>query len=69
MTESSEQQKKATTLEAIRAVFWSFLGIRSKEGAQADITRLSFKQIIAFGIIGAVTFVMSVLLLVYFVTR
>jgi uncharacterized membrane protein (DUF4010 family) len=69
MSESGQEHKRATTLEAMRAVFWSFLGIRSKEEAQADITRLSIKQIIVFGIIGAAIFVTSVVMLVYFVTH
>jgi hypothetical protein len=69
MSENSNKHKNATTFEAMRAVFWSFLGIRSKEEAQADITRLSIRQIIAFGIIGAAMFVISVVFLVYFVTH
>lgn len=69
MSEIGENHKSATMLEAMRAVFWSFFGIRSKEEAQADITRLSIRQIITFGIIGAVIFVLSVVSLVYFVTH
>ena len=69
MSENGNKNKSATALEAMRAVFWSFLGIRSKEEAQADITRLSIRQIIAFGIIGAAMFVISVVFLVYFVTH
>jgi hypothetical protein len=69
MSEIGKKQARASTLEAMRAVFWSFFGIRSKEEAQADITRLSIGQIIFFGIIGAAIFVMSVVFLVYFVTH
>ena len=53
----------------MRAVLWSFFGVRSKSEYQADINRLSMPQIIVAGIIGAVLFVMTLLLLVYFVTR
>ena len=69
MSESAGKNKNATALEAMRAVFWSFLGIRSKKEAQADITRLSIRQIITFGIIGAAIFVTSVVFLVYLVTH
>lgn len=69
MSETGHKMKNATTLEAMRAVCWSFLGIRSKKEAQADISRLSIRQIIAFGIIGAAIFVISVVFLVYFVTH
>lgn len=69
MTKGTNHQESATALQAFRAVLWSFLGIRSKEGHQADISRLSMSKIIIFGVLGAVLFVMSLLLLVYFVTR
>jgi Protein of unknown function (DUF2970) len=53
----------------MRAVLWSFFGVRSKSEHQADITRLSMTQIIVSGVIGAVLFVSSLIALVYFVTR
>ena len=69
MTESSRNINKATALQAMSAVLWSFFGVRSKDEHQADITRLSMSTIIVFGIIGAVLFVLTLLLLVSFVTR
>jgi len=69
MTKGTDNHGSATAFQTFRAVLWSFLGIRSKEGHQADISRLSMSKIIIFGILGAVLFVMSLLILVYFVTR
>ena len=69
MTEGSESKKKSSALHAMRAVLWSFFGVRSKSEYQADITRLTMTQIIVSGIIGAILFVMTLLILVYFVTR
>lgn len=69
MTDSSKSNKQTSSLHAMRAVLWSFFGVRSKSEYQADINRLSMTQIIVAGIIGAVLFVMTLLLLVYFVTR
>ncbi|MGV8933544.1 MAG: DUF2970 domain-containing protein [Gallionellaceae bacterium] len=69
MSESTKDHDPATALQALRTVLWSFLGIRSKEGHQADISRLSMTKIIVFGIFGAALFVMGLLILVYFVTR
>lgn len=69
MTDSSGSNKKSGALHAMRAVLWSFFGVRSKDEYQADINRLTMTQIIVAGIFGAVLFVMSLLLLVYFVTR
>jgi hypothetical protein len=69
MTDSSRNPKQSNPLHAMRAVMWSFFGVRSKSEYQADINRLTMAQIIVAGIIGAVLFVMTLLLLVYFVTR
>ena len=69
MTESSESHKQQSALHAMRAVLWSFFGVRSKSEYQADINRLTMTQIIVAGIFGAVLFVMTLLLLVYFVTK
>ena len=69
MTEGSESKKKSSALHAMRAVLWSFFGVRSKSEYQADITRLTMAQIIVSGVIGAILFVMTLLILVYFVTR
>ena len=56
-------------MHAVRAVLWGFFGVRSKSEYQADITRLNMTQIIVSGIIGAILFVLTLLLIVYFVTR
>ena len=69
MTDSSQNQKRSSPLHAIRAVMWSFFGVRSKSEYQADIARLSMTQIIVSGVIGAILFVMTLLLVVYFVTK
>jgi len=69
MTEGRESQNKPSALHAMRAVLWGFFGVRSKSEYQADITRLTMTQIIVSGIIGAILFVLTLLLLVYFVTR
>jgi Protein of unknown function (DUF2970) len=69
MTEGTESKSKTGALHAMRAVLWSFIGIRSKSEYQADITRLTMGQIIVAGVIGAILFVMTLLLVVYFVTK
>jgi hypothetical protein len=69
MTEGNVGKSKPSALHAMRAVLWSFIGIRSKSEYQADITRLTMGQIIVAGVIGAILFVMTLLLVVYFVTK
>lgn len=69
MTDIKEQERNATLLQTARAVIWSFLGIRSKNGFETDLSRLSLPKVIAVGIAGAVMFVVSLLLLVNLILR
>lgn len=69
MKNSSENQKKTGVWPAMRAILWSFIGVRSKGEYEADITRLSMTQLIIAGIVGAVLFVLALVVLVYFVTH
>lgn len=69
MTKSRESHKQRSALHAMWVVLWSFFGVRSNIESQADIHRLTMTQIIVTGIFGAVLFVMTLLLLVYFVTK
>lgn len=69
MTGSSDNKKQANAFNAMRAVMWSFFGVRSKSEHQADIARLTMTQVIIAGIAGAALFVLSLLILVYFVTQ
>ena len=59
--------KKAGALTVAKAVFWSFLGIRKRAAHEADTVRISPKQVIIAGLIGAALFVTTLLLLVRFV--
>ena len=63
----AEVQKKASALQVLKAVFWSFLGIRRRRDYEADSVELKPQQVIVAGLIGAVLFVASLILLVHFV--
>jgi len=69
MTEGKGSHKQTSVLTAMRAVLWGFFGVRSKGEYEADISRLTMTQIIVAGIVGAILFVMTLILVVYFVTR
>ena len=56
-------------VRAFVAVFWGFLGIRSDRGYQNDITKLSFCQVAAVGIVCTLLFIASLVGLVYLVTH
>lgn len=69
MADNSNKGKKLSIFVAARAVLWSFLGIRNKDEAQADMARLTITQVVVVAIIGAILFVLTLVLLVNFVTR
>ncbi len=69
MDDGEKVSRKPSTLRAMQAVFWSFFGVRRNRDYQADIVHLTMTQLVVTGIIGAVMFVATLLLLVYFVTR
>ena len=53
---------------AFKAVLWSFLGIRSSEGYDKDRSTLTFKQVLAAGLVCVLIFVLSLFFLVRFLT-
>jgi preprotein translocase subunit Sec61beta len=61
------EPKKASVLQVIKAVFWSFFGIRRKQDYDADAVSLTPVQVVVAGIIGAALLVASLLLLVRFI--
>ena len=57
--EMAEENKaaSATLPQVIKAVFWSFLGIRRRADYEKDAVRLKPVQVIVAGIIGAIVLV------------
>ncbi len=58
----------ASPLQVLRAVLWSFIGIRKAAGYADDVAKISPKQAIVAGIFGAAIFVASLVVLVRFLT-
>jgi hypothetical protein len=56
---------EGSNLKAALAVFWSFFGVRKRRDYDADAQSLTPAQIIIAGLIGGVTFVLTMMLLVY----
>ena len=54
---------------AFQAVFWSFFGVRKGQDYDIDAIKLTPLQVIFAGVVSALVFIASILLLVYFVTR
>ncbi len=60
-------RRPASLLQTMRAVAWSFLGIRRSSGLEEDVQRLNPVHVVIGGIVGAALFVMAILLLVRWV--
>jgi hypothetical protein len=55
-------------IDAFKAVFWSFIGVRKKEDYAADTQRLKPQHVIAAGLVSAFVFVMILIGIVKLVT-
>ena len=51
-------------MQVVKAVFWSFLGIRKRRDHEVDSVELKPQQVIVAGLIGAALFVLGLVLLV-----
>lgn len=58
----------ATPGQVIRAVLWSFIGIRKKSGYEEDVAKIKPVQVIVAGILVAALFVGCLVVLVRFLT-
>ena len=61
-------KREAGPLDVAKAVFWSFLGIRKRTAHEQDFVTLKPVQVIIAGIIGAVIFVVCLVMLVRLIT-
>jgi hypothetical protein len=68
MTEPEHTPRKATPLQVLKAVLSAFIGIRKRAAHERDLVTLTPLQVVIAGIIGAVIFVLSLVMLVRFVT-
>ena len=61
---TAEKRTSATILQVAKAVMFAFMGIRKKSDLENDAASLKPAQLIVGGIIGAIVFVISIILLV-----
>jgi len=57
-------QRKASFAATLKAVFWSFFGVRKKSDYEKDAQQLNPVHVIIAGILGAAIFVAMLLLIV-----
>lgn len=56
--------RKASFVATVKAVFWSFLGIRKKSDYESDAANLNPVHVIIAGVIGAILFVLILMTIV-----
>ena len=56
-------------IDAFRAVFWSFFGVRKRADYDSDARKLKPQHVIAAGIVTCAVFVLALFALVKLVTR
>ncbi|MGV8712588.1 MAG: DUF2970 domain-containing protein [Nitrosomonas sp.] len=60
----TDEQNKATVWQIAKAVMFAFAGIRKKSDLESDAASLKPAQVIIGGIIGAIIFVLGIMLVV-----
>jgi hypothetical protein len=61
--------RPATLLEVVRAVFWSFFGVRRGDAMRRDAVSIRPHQVIIVGILIAAALVVALIILVRIITR
>ena len=60
-------RRKASLLQTLRAVAWSFLGIRRSSGLEEDVKKLNPIHVVVAGVLGAVIFIVFLITVVHYV--
>ncbi|MFZ6754198.1 DUF2970 domain-containing protein [Undibacterium sp. Dicai25W] len=63
-TTKPQVKQQASFFKAMKAVFWSFLGIRKKNDYEQDAAKLNPVHVIIAGLIGALIFISTLVLIV-----
>jgi uncharacterized membrane protein len=58
---------KGSLLRTVRAVAWSFIGIRKKSGFQDDLAKLNPLHVVAVAIAGVIVLIVGLMMLVKWV--
>jgi hypothetical protein len=60
-------ERKGSFLQTVRAVGWSFFGVRRRADLEQDVAKLNPVHVVVAGVLGAVLFVAGLVLLVRWV--
>lgn len=59
--------RKGSFLQTLKAVFWSFFGVRKSSDHAQDVAKINPVHVIIAGVLGGVMFVLTLVLLVQWV--
>jgi len=65
--EQHQDRRKGSIFRTVKAVMWSFVGLRSRGGYEQDVAQLNPVHIVIAGLVGGFVFVGSLILLVTWV--
>jgi hypothetical protein len=68
VTAMTDTPRKATPIQVVKAVLSAFIGIRKRAAHEHDAVTITPAQVIVTGIIAAAVFVLSLVLLVRWIT-
>jgi hypothetical protein len=57
-------ERPMSFLQTVKAVAWSFLGVRKRAGYEQDVQKLNPVHVIVTGIIGAILFILALVAVV-----
>ena len=67
MDEMPPTQRRASFVQTVKAVLWSFFGVRKKAEYEKDAAQLNPVHVLIAGVIGAIIFIAILLTIVHFV--
>lgn len=60
-------KRKASFASTIKAVLWSFFGVRKKSAYEEDVAQLNPVHIIIAGVLGALIFIVTLIMVIKFI--
>ena len=67
--EPPAEPRRASLLQVVSAVTWSFFGVRKRAAMSRDVVSMKPQHVIVVGIVLAVIMVLALVALVQFITR
>ena len=65
-TKINNTENSASSLQILKAILWSLLGVRQQKGYENDVAKITLKQAVIGGLIGGLIFVATMATLVMF---